>query len=75
MQIAASVSWQAHWALRPLERQDAHERSIAEQSRSFIQSYGAVLVGALPACDAALDQDLDTNVEVKLPAVDSVLQV
>jgi hypothetical protein len=75
VQIAASVSWQAHWTLRPLERHDAHERAIAEQGRSFIESYGAVLVGALAACDATLDQDLDTDVEVELPAVDSVLQV
>ena len=34
-----------------------------------------MLVGALTACDAALDQDLDTDVEVELPAVDSVLEV
>jgi hypothetical protein len=73
VQIAATVSWQAHWALRPLERLDAHERPIAEQGRGFLELYGAVLVGALVACDAALDQEFDA--EVELPAVDAVVEV
>jgi hypothetical protein len=74
VQIAASVSWQAHWALRPLERLDAHERPIAQQGRSFLELYGAVLVGALAACDTALDEELAADVQVELPAVDSVVE-
>jgi len=76
VQIAASVSWQAHWALRPLERLDAHEHRIAKQGRGFLELYGAVLVGALAACDAALDQEeLDVDVSVELPAVDVVVDM
>jgi hypothetical protein len=75
VQIAATVSWQAHWALRPLERLDAHERPIAEQGRSFLELYGAVLVGAISACDAALDREVAVDVEVELPAVDLVVGV
>ncbi len=75
VQIAATVSWQAHWALRPVERLDAHERRIAEQGRSFLGLYGAVLVGALDACDAALDRELDDDVEVELPGIDTVIEV
>jgi hypothetical protein len=75
VQIAASVSWQSHWALRPLERLDAHEHPIAEQGRSFLELYGAVLVGALAACDRALDREADAVAAVELPAVDSVVEV
>jgi hypothetical protein len=75
VQIAATVSWQAHRALRPLELLDAHECRIAEQCRSFLELYGAVLAGALDACDAALDRELDVDVEVELPAIDTVIEV
>jgi hypothetical protein len=74
VQIAALVSWQAHWALRPLAHLDVHERPIAQQGRSFLELYGAVLVGALAACDTALDKELAADVQVELPAVDSVVE-
>jgi hypothetical protein len=75
VQIAATVSWQSHWALQPLERLDADEHPIAEQGRSFLELYGGVLVGALAACDRALDREADAAAEVELPAIDSVLEV
>jgi hypothetical protein len=75
VQIAGSVSWQAHYALRPLATQGDHERQIAEQGRGFIEFYGAVLVGALTACDAALERELAPELEVELPEVDSVVDV
>jgi hypothetical protein len=75
VQIAATVSWQSHWALQPLDRLDAHEHAIAEQGRSFFELYGAVLVGALAACDRARDREADAAAEVELPAVDSVVEV
>ena len=53
VQLAGSVSWQAHYALRPLLVQGDHERVIAGQGRGMIELYGAVLVGALGACGAA----------------------
>jgi hypothetical protein len=70
-----TVSWQAHFALRPLAAQGDHERRIAEQGRGFIELYGAVLVGALGACDAALEREVAPELEVQLPDVDSVVDV
>ena len=58
VQIAATVSWQGHFALRPPAQQTDHERRIAEQERAFIDLYGALLVGALAACDAALEREV-----------------
>ena len=46
---------------------------IAEQGRSFLERYGAVLVGVLAACEQALDPDVDAEANVELPAVDSVV--
>jgi len=74
VQIAGTVSWQAHFALRPLAPQTKHERRIAEQGRSYIELYGALLVGALVACDAALDREVPPELEVELTEVDSVLE-
>ena len=74
VQIAGTVSWQAHYALRPLALQTEHERAIAEQGRSYIELYGALLIGALGACDAALDREIPPELEVELPEVDSVLE-
>jgi hypothetical protein len=75
VQIAATVSWQAHFALRPLALQTGHERRIAEQGRAFIELYGALLVGALAACDAALEREVAPELQVDLPEIDSVLEV
>jgi len=75
VQIAATVSWQAHFALRPAAQQTDHERRIAEQGRAFIDLYGALLVGALAACDAALEREVAPELEVELPEIDSVLEV
>jgi len=75
VQIAGTVSGQAHFALRPLAPQGTPERRIAEQGRGFIELYGALLVGALGACDAALDGEVAPELEVELPEVDSVLEV
>jgi hypothetical protein len=75
VQIAATVSWQAHFALRPLAQQTDHDRLIAEQGREFFELYGALLVGALAACDAALDRELAPELEVELPEIDTVLDV
>jgi len=75
VQIAASVSWQAHFALRPLAQQTEPERRIAEQGRALLALYGALLVGTLAACDAELERELDPELEVQLPEVDSVLEV
>lgn len=66
VQIASTVSWQAHFALRPFAQQGDHERRIAEQGRAFIELYGAVLVGALAACDAALEREVAPELEVEL---------
>ena len=52
-----------------------HERRIAEQGRAFIDLYGALLVGALAACDAALEREVAPELEVELPEIDSVLEV
>jgi hypothetical protein len=73
VQIAATVS--GHFALRPLNLQTDHERRIAEQGRAFIELYGALLVGALAACDAALEREVAPELEVELPEIDSVLEV
>jgi hypothetical protein len=75
VQVAATVGWQAHFALRPLAQRGDHERLIGEQGRAFIELYGALLVGALAACDAALDRELAAELEVELPEIDSVLEV
>lgn len=75
VQVAATVSWQSHFALRPLARQTDHERTIAEQGRAFIELYGAVLAGALVACDAELEREIDPEVEVELQEIDAVLDV
>ena len=75
VQIAATVSWQAHFALRPPAQQTDHERRIAEQGRAFIDPYGALLIGALAACDAALKREVAPELEVELPEIDSVLEV
>ena len=75
VQIAGTVSWQAHFALRPLHPQTEHEQLIAKQGRSYIELYGALLIGALGACDAALDREVPPELEVELPDVDSVLQM
>jgi len=40
---------------------------IAEQGRSFLERYGAVLVGVLAACEQALDPDVDA--EAKTPSL------
>jgi hypothetical protein len=75
VQIAATVSWQAHFALRPPAQQTDHERRIAEQGRAFIDLYGALLIGALAARDAALEREVAPEREVELPEIDSVLEV
>ena len=75
VQVAATVSWQAHFALRPLALQADHEHRIAEQGRAFIELYGARLAGALAACDAALERDVAPELGVDLPEIDSVLEV
>ena len=75
VQLAGSVSWQAHSALRPLATHADHERGIAEQGRGMIELYGAVLVGALGACDAALEREVSPELEVELPEVESVVEV
>ena len=75
VQVAATVSWQAHFALRRLAPQADHERRIAEQGRAFIDLYGALLVGALAACDAALEREVAPALEVELPEIESVLEV
>jgi hypothetical protein len=75
VQLAGSVSWQAHYALRPLATHADHERGIAEQGRGMIELYGAVLVGALGACDTALEREVSPELEVELPEVESVVEV
>ena len=74
VQLAGSVSWQTHYALRPLDTHADHERGIAEQGRGMIELYGAVLVGALGACDTALEREVSPELEVELPEVESVLE-
>jgi len=73
VQIAGTVSAQAHYALQPLRTQGDRERRIAEQGRGFIELYGAVLAGALDACDAALEEEVAPELQVELPTVESVL--
>ncbi len=75
VQLAGSVSWQAHYALRPLAMHGDHERRVARQGRGFIELYGAVLVGALRACDDVLEREVASEVEVELPEVESVVEV
>jgi len=75
VRIAGAVSGQAHYALRPLRAQSVRERRIAEHGRGFIELYGAVLVGALEACDAALEREVAPELEVQLPRVESVVDV
>lgn len=45
------------------------------QESRFLELYGVVLAGGISACDAALDREVAVDVEVELPAVDSVLEV
>jgi len=68
VQLAGSVSWQAHYALRPLLAQGDHERVIAGQGRGMIELYGAVLVAALGACDAALEREAPPGWRWSCPA-------
>lgn len=75
VQIAGALSWQAHYALRPFQGQTDHERGMAEQGRGLIELYGAVLVGALRACDAALEREVDPEPHVQLPELESVIDV
>jgi hypothetical protein len=75
VQLAGSFSSQAHYVLRPLATHDDHERRIAEQGRGMIELYGAVLVGALGACDAVLEREVSSELEVELPEVESVVEV
>ena len=75
VQLAGSVGWQAHYALRPLDALGDHERRIAEQGRGFIELYGAVLIGALAACDAALEREIAPELEVELPEVEAVVDM
>ena len=75
VRIAGAVSGHAHYALRPLRAQSVRERRIAEQGRGCIELYGAVLVGALEACDAALEREVAPELEVQLPRVESVVDV
>ncbi len=75
MQLAGSMSWQAHWALRPLAAHGQRERRVAEQGRGSIALYGAVLVGALRSCDEALEREVPPELEVELPEVETVVQV
>jgi hypothetical protein len=73
VQLAGSAGWQAYRALRPLPAEGERERRIAEQGRGFIELYGAVLVGALGACDELLEREASPDVE--LPEVESVVEV
>jgi hypothetical protein len=75
VEIGAAVSWQAYYALRPLAGQTDHEQLIAQQGRSYLELYGAVLAGALAACDSALEREVAPELEVELPEVDSVVDV
>ncbi len=75
VQIAGAVSWQAHYALRPLQGQTEHERGISAQGRGLIELYGAVLAAALRACDTALERETAAEHEVQLPEIESVLDV
>jgi hypothetical protein len=75
VQIAGTVGGQAHYSLRQLRGQSDHDRRIAEQGRGLIELYGAVLVGALEACDAALEREVAPELEVDLPKVESVVDV
>jgi hypothetical protein len=75
VQIAATVSWQANHALVPLDAHDDDEHGIAEQRRGLIELYGAVLVGALVACDAALERGAGPPLELELPDVESLIDV
>ena len=75
MQIASTVSRQAHDALRPLASQAHDERRIAKQGRAFIDLYGAVLVGALWPCDAALEREIVASWRCNCPRSTRVLDV
>jgi hypothetical protein len=75
VQIAATVSWQEQHALGALDADDDDERGTAEQGRGFIELYGAVLVGALRAWDAALGREVGPPVELQLPDVESVVDL
>ena len=75
VQIAATVSWQSHFALRPLVHQTDHERRIAQQGRAFIELYGTLLAGALAASDAEQERDLAPELEAELPEIEAVLDV
>ena len=41
----------------------------------MIELYGAVLVGALGACDTALEREISPELEVELPEVEPVVEV
>ena len=75
VQIAATVNWPAHYTLRRLDAHDDHERGSHERGRRFVELYGAVLIGALRACDAALEREVGAPLELELPDVDSVIDV
>lgn len=75
VRIAGTVSGQAQYALQPLSAQSGHERRIAEQGRGFMELYGAVLAGALEACDAALEREIARELEVELPKIEAVVDV
>jgi hypothetical protein len=75
VRIASTVSGQAHYALQPLRARSDYERRIAEQGRAFLELYGAVLVGALEACDAALEREAAAQLVLELPKVESVVDV
>ena len=75
VRIAATGSGHAQYALRPLRGQSDHERRIAERGRGFIELYGAVLAGALDACEAALEREIAPELAVELPTVESVVDV
>jgi hypothetical protein len=73
VQLGGSAGWQSHWALRPLAEDDEHECMIARQGRGSIELYGAVLVGALGACDELLDREDSPDVEP--PEVESIVEM
>jgi len=75
VQIGATVSWLRRYALRPLDAHDENARRIARQRRGLMELYGAVLVGALVACDAVLERELAPPLELELPDVESVVDV
>lgn len=73
VQIAASLSRQGHHTLWPLDADADEHRKSAAQGRGFIELYGAVLVGALRACDSALWREAGPPLELELPDVESLV--